>query len=102
VARRTDPVHRRIAGSLLGGAAWSAGGLQWVVDGYALALAALMLGAIVAAAFIVAARVVRESADRQDRGLDVAGIGLGGATLAVVTFALLQAGHGGLGAAVRT
>ena len=51
---------------------------------------------IVAAAVAVAARVVRESADPQTRRLDAAGMVLGGALLAVVTFAFIEAGHGGL------
>ncbi|MGH2865992.1 MAG: MFS transporter [Solirubrobacteraceae bacterium] len=55
---------------------------------------------VVAVAIVVAARVVRESVDPAQRRLDVPGIVLGAATLTTVTFAFIQAGHGGVGAPV--
>jgi DHA2 family methylenomycin A resistance protein-like MFS transporter len=55
---------------------------------------------IVAVAFAVALRVVHESTDPHGRRLDVAGVVLGGLTLATVTFAFIQAGHGGIDVAV--
>jgi DHA2 family methylenomycin A resistance protein-like MFS transporter len=55
---------------------------------------------IVAIAFVLAARTVRESRDTRRRALDVPGAALGAALLAVVTFAFIDAGHGGLSVTV--
>lgn len=51
---------------------------------------------LVAAAITVAALTVHESADTHGRRLDVAGIGLGAVLLALVTFAFIEGGRGGL------
>lgn len=50
---------------------------------------------VVLVAGLVAARVVRESTPTRSRRLDGAGIVLAGLLLAAVTFAVIQAGHGG-------
>src|ERR671928_218649 len=87
----------------------SAAGLQWVVDGYAIALASLMLAGgllvagpgwrwvflvnlpVVAAAAVLTARLVRESADPRGRRLDIPGIALGAVALAAATVAVIDA-----------
>src|SRR5437773_204806 len=90
--------------------------LQWVVDGYALALASLMLAGgtigdlrghkrvvmaclvnvpIVVLALAATAWVVRESTDPQGRELDRGGVALGAAFLAAGTFAFIEGGRSG-------
>jgi DHA2 family methylenomycin A resistance protein-like MFS transporter len=81
------------AGPLLGGA---------LVDGIGWRAVFVINAPIVVAAFAVALRIVRESTDPQGRHLDAPGVALGGLTLAATTFAFIQAGHGGAGAAVAT
>jgi MFS transporter, DHA2 family, methylenomycin A resistance protein len=78
-------------GPLLGGA---------LVEGVGWRAIFVINAPIVVAAFAVAARVVRESTEPRGRRLDGPGVALGGLTLAAVTFAFIQAGHGGLGAPV--
>ena len=51
---------------------------------------------VVIVAGMVAVRVVAESIGAQDRRLDIAGVLLGPALLAVLTFAFIEAGHGGV------
>lgn len=51
---------------------------------------------IVIVAGMVAVRVVAESTGAQDRRLDLPGVLLGAALLAVLTFAFIEAGHGGV------
>jgi DHA2 family methylenomycin A resistance protein-like MFS transporter len=75
------------AGPLLGGA---------LVQGVGWRAVFAINAPIVAVAFAVALRVVRESTDPQGRHLDAAGVALGGLALAAVTFAFIQAGHGGV------
>jgi DHA2 family methylenomycin A resistance protein-like MFS transporter len=75
------------AGPLLGGA---------LVQGVGWRAVFAINAPIVAVAFAVALRVVRESTDPQGRHLDAPGVALGGLALAAVTFAFIQAGHGGV------
>jgi MFS transporter, DHA2 family, methylenomycin A resistance protein len=79
------------AGPLLGGALVEAVGWRAIF---------VINAPIVVAAVVVAARVVRESTEPRGRRLDAPGVVLGGLTLAAITFAFIQAGHGGLGAPV--
>lgn len=51
---------------------------------------------IVIVAIALAARAVHESSDRRTGRLDVTGVVLAGAALALLTFAFVAAGHGGL------
>jgi MFS transporter, DHA2 family, methylenomycin A resistance protein len=79
------------AGPLLGGA---------LVQGIGWRAVFFINVPIVLVAFAVAARVVQESTEAQQRRLDIPGMLLGAALLAVVTFALIEVGHGGIGPAV--
>lgn len=55
---------------------------------------------IVAGAFAMTTRVVPESTEREDRRLNLAGVLLAAALLGAITFALIEAGHAGVGAPV--
>jgi MFS transporter, DHA2 family, methylenomycin A resistance protein len=79
------------AGPLLGGA---------LVQGIGWRAVFFINVPIVLVAFAVAARVVQGSTEAQQRRLDIPGMLLGAALLAVVTFALIEAGHAGTGPAV--
>lgn len=78
------------AGPLLGGLLVQGPGWRWVF---------FLNIPIVLIAGAVALRIVRADADRRAGHLDRTGVVLGAVTLAAMTFAVIQAGHTGLGAA---